>query len=433
MNYRMPKYLRDILNNRAIQTTRWFSKSSHLIGIIQSFLIFLLISLTLNGCATSSGVKSDGDNRYWVEGSSEFGLQGAKDAALKDAAKLCGSSEEVNRISSSNDSHVDFLGDQIQTWKLEFSCGYSSNNSNSNSNSSSSPSYRNQQTETNHRDVQHERQIKEVKYAYDICTLPNNERTIIAACSKAMQLDPNGSILKPAARMDLYYNRALAYARLKDYDRAIADIHWVLGATPNDHQAQQMMANLKSDKARVRQASAPRNQNRNAPRNARWELVLSGINSNTVRVNGRQIFKQKKGSNRINIGQFFKKGSNFIEIWRQHLGKTKGQHAIIKRGGKVVLTLLPKDLRPLALSFGGKKALAQIQIQPQNGSCWIKRGWGAIHGSARVGHKTVDVSGWEPCEQYRYLPQTPITAHGVPTATTKAKVLKALYDKVSKK
>jgi len=431
MSYMMLKYLRDILNKLAIRIAGRFSTPLHFFGIIQSFLFFLVISLNLSGCASSSGVKSAGDNRYWVKGSSEFGLQGAKDAALKDAAKLCGSSKEVNRISSSNDSHVDFFGDRVQTWELEFSCGYSSNNSNSSSGSNSS--YNHQQTQTQHRDIQRERQIKEVKHAYDICTLPNNERTIIAACSKAMLLDPNGAILKSAARIDLFYNRALAYARLKDYDRAIADIHWVLGAAPNDHQARQMLANLKSDKARARQATAPRNQNRTSHKNKRWEIVLSGINSNTVLVNGRQIFKQKKGSNRINIGQFFKKGSNFIEIWRQHFGKIKGQRAIIKRGGKVVLTLLPKDLRPLAMSFGGKLSLVQIQIQPQNGSCWINRGWGVIHGSVKIGHKTVDISGWEPCEQYRYLPQTPITAHGMPGSGTKAKILKALYAKVFKK
>ncbi len=402
--------------------TRSF-ETSHILNI----LLVALFTLTLHGCATSTSVQSHGNNRYRVEGASEFGLSRAKDTAMEDAAKFCGSPQRVNQISSRNDSHLDIFGDRIQTWELIFQCGSSSQDANR------TAEYVPQQDEPEVRNYQRERQVQAVTQAYDRCTSGRlNVQAIILACSEALRLDPRGLLLKPEARSDVLFNRSLAYARLQDYDKAIADMQGVLRAAPGDRKARNILADLRSDREalnkQIRRQSQPREP---APRGPeRWEIALSAIANNTVHVNGRQIFKQKSGSNRINIGQFFKSGANTVVIRRKHVGRTGGQRAIFKRAGRTVLTLVPKDLQPIAMEFGVSKNLAKIQIQPEAGACWIMRGWGVINGYVQINGRSIDISGWEPCEDYRYLPPTPVVGHAMPLPPnpTKLQYLKAFYD-----
>ena len=397
-------------------------ETSHILNI----LLVALFTLTLQGCATSTGVQSSGNNRYRVEGASEFGLSAAKDAAMEDAEKFCDSPQRVNQISSSNDSHVDAFGDRVQTWELIFQCESSSDNANR------TAEHLHQQDEPESRNYQRERQAQAVTQEYDRCTLGKlNDQAIIHACSEALRLDPRGFLLKPEARTDIFFNRSLAYARLKDYDRAIADIQAVLRIAPGDREARNIMANLTSDRKAFNEQSRRQSQPRGpVPRGPeRWEIELSAIANNTVHVNGRQIFEQKSGNNRINIGQFFKSGANTVVIRRKHVGRTGGQRAIFKRAGRTVLTLVPKDLQPIAMEFGVRKNLAKIQIQPKAGACWIMRGWGVISGNVRINRRSIDVSGWERCEDYRYLPPTPIVGHAMPLSAnpTKHEYLRALY------
>lgn len=234
----MPKhlYLKHLLPKKPNKkcVTRIF-EPSHI-------LLVALFMLTLYGCATSTGVQSHGNNRYRVEGASEFGLASARDRAMEDAAAFCGSPQRVNQISTRNDFHFDLFGDRIQTWELIFQCGSSSNDT-----------YKTAeeiplQNESEPRDYQRERQDQALTKAYDRCTSDGlNDHAIIQACSETIKLDPRGSLLEPEARTDVLYNRSLAYARLQYYDEAIADMQGVLEIAPQDREAFNLLADLRAD------------------------------------------------------------------------------------------------------------------------------------------------------------------------------------------
>ncbi len=207
-------------------------------------LLLVSSALLLGGCASSTGVQSHGANTYRVEGSSEFGLSGAKNAALEDAAEFCSASNQaIYEVSSRSGAYTDAFGDRVQTWELVFQCTGSPGRT------AGPPEYPSRRDEPapERRDDQ---QIQAVTREYDRCAGARiNDQAVILACSEALRLDPRGTLLTHKARADVYYHRSLAYARLESYERAISDMQMVLRANPQDQEARRLLADMQADRA----------------------------------------------------------------------------------------------------------------------------------------------------------------------------------------
>lgn len=400
-----------------------------------SRLIILCLLALLSSCASSSGVRKASNNQFWVQGSSDLGLGMAKGKANKEASKFCGSALAVFETSSSAGSYVDFLGDRVDTWKLWFTCGKVSYNKSSGQPSGASVA-KSSETTQSRRDLT----------AYKDCESQASDQVIIRGCTEIIRINARSRVSDDELLYAALFNRSLAFARQQYYRRAIDDIERVVQRSPDDHEARRLLNDYREDLQWANQSRRSssqlggrqdRQRNRTSSIGAnkeRWDIELSGINHNLVNVNNRQIFKQKKGRNSINIGQFFKGGRNNVEIWRKHFGATKGQRALLKRGGRTILVLQPIDFSPMAFESGLKKPLVKLEIERDTGRCWILRGWGVIHGRVKLGNRHFDISGWEPCEQYRYIPEQGVSSHAMPIKNlnpTKLQILNSIYKNIS--
>jgi len=200
----------------------------------------------LGGCASSSGVRSYGAETHRVEGSSEFGLASAKDAALKDAAEFCSSSNQaVHELSSRSDSHVDAFGDRVETWELIFQCAAPGS-----AVARTGVDRRQVEREPDPRDIRSDIEIQALTREYDRCTVAGvNDQAVVSACTGALRLDPSGTLLTPEARIDVFFNRSLAYARMGGLGQAISDMESVLRVNSGDREARSLLADMNADLA----------------------------------------------------------------------------------------------------------------------------------------------------------------------------------------
>lgn len=209
----------------------------------------LLAALLLGGCASSSGIQSHGADTYRVEGSSEFGLNLARERAFEEASGYCTTAgERVHEISSRASSSVDFLGDPIQTFELVFQCvgtggGQPAGNPQATTLPPPPPTVIDQPDRTPPAtELAAEQAAEQADWQhYEICGSGMYDvHTTRQACDAAIRSDR----LPLAAASDSLFNRAILFAQLGQHAEAIADLDLLLSVVPDDRRAYEFRQNL---------------------------------------------------------------------------------------------------------------------------------------------------------------------------------------------
>lgn len=200
---------------------------------LRLLITLLLTALLLGGCSSSSGVTSRGADTYSVEAGSEFGLAAARERAFEDASAICSASgERVSEISSRTGARADLLGDRIDTYELVFQCGNRAGGQ-----PVAGPPLpaapQPQLPPANQPSSAAQAAADRAQDDLDLCSDARDFDTAGIACTRAI----NSGHLSSQGFSLAYFNRAILYARIGDYERAVADLDDMLGFSPGDRKA----------------------------------------------------------------------------------------------------------------------------------------------------------------------------------------------------